>query len=287
MIKNLKKKSSISVIVLTYNEEENIEHCLKSLEGWVEEIFIVDSFSTDKTLELAKKYTGKIYQHPWENYEKQFNWALDNFPLSGDWVMRLDADEFVTSELSEEISSMLPSLPPDITGLYVKRKVYFMGRWIKHGGYYPTWLLRVFRRGRGKFEERFHDEHITIDVGKTLQLKHDIIDHNHKGLYFWIEKHNRYSSLEKLNVLNIDGKDNLGIDTTIRGTQASRKRWLAKKVYLRFPMFVRAFLYFIFRYFLQLGFLDGKEGLIFHFLHGFWYRFLVDAKIYEHNKGLR
>jgi glycosyltransferase involved in cell wall biosynthesis len=285
------KKSPVSVIILTYNEGHNIEKCLKSVYKWTEAILIVDSHSTDRTVEIASKYTDKIYQHPFETQAQQFNWALDNLPLVTDWIMRLDADEMVTPELSDEIHDILHTLPSDVNGLYLKRRVYFGGKWIKHGGYYPTWLLRIFRRGKGRCEDRLMDEHIVVTEGKAVQLKNDIIDYNRKGLSFWIDKHNRFATREMLEILaegsGNHNSNNMSVNASSAGFQQSRKRWLKNNVYLEFPLFLRAFLYFIYRYFFRLGFLDGKEGLIFHFLQGFWYRFLVDAKIYEYQKGLR
>jgi len=283
-------KLPISVIILSFNEEKNIEDCLKSIYGWVEEIFIVDSYSTDKTLEIARKYTDKIYQHPFENQAKQFNWGLDNLPITTDWIMRLDADEMVTPELANELSYILPNISPDITGLYLKRRVYFMGKWIKHGGYYPTWLLRIWRKDKARYEERAMDEHVILHEGKTIRLKRDIIDWNKKGLSFWVEKHNQFASREMQAILD-HYNDRLELNPlylapSLLGSQEQKKRWLKEKLYLHMPLFLRSFLYFLYRYFFRLGFLDGKEGLIFHFLQGFWYRFLVDAKIYEMKKRL-
>ena len=281
-------KLQISLIILTYNEEIHIERLLKNISDWAEEIFIVDSFSTDKTLEIAKKYGTKIFQHKFENQAQQFNWALDNIKIKNDWILRLDADEYLTEELKQEISEVLFNIRTsdvlniDITGFYIKRRVYFMGRWIKHGGYYPTWILRLFKKGKARSEQRQMDEHIVLLEGKVGKLKNDFIDDNKKDLTWWIEKHNNYASREanekmnyELKIMNNEGK--------IEG-QAGRKRWLKNNFYYKMPMFLRACMYFCYRYFFRLGFLDGKEGLIFHFLQGFWYRFLVDAKIYEMRK---
>jgi glycosyltransferase involved in cell wall biosynthesis len=274
----------ISVIILTYNEEKNIEECLKSVYGWVEEIFIIDSYSTDKTLEIAKKYTDKIYQHPFENYAKQFNWALENLPIKTEWIMRLDADEFVTQELKNELIDTIPNIDKEITGLYVKRRIYFFDRWMK--GIYPIWVLRIWRYGKGYCEERWMDEHIKITEGKVYFLKNDIVDNNKKNLHWWIGKHNSYATREAIDILNLKYKflkyDN--VEPKLFGTQEQRKRWLKENFYAKMPLFIRPFLYFIYRYFLKFGFFDGKEGLIWHFLQGFWYRFLVDAKIYEIEK---
>ncbi len=285
-------KLSLAVIVLTFNEEKNIEKCLKSVYGLATEIFIVDSYSNDKTIEIAKKYTDKVYQHPFENQAEQFNWALDNLPVSMDWILRLDADEFITVELIREIQQVLPKLPLEITGLYMKRRMYFMGRWIKYGGYYPTWLLRMWRRGKARSEGQYLNEHIIILEGKTAQLSHDIVDWNQKGLDFWTEKHNHFATRYARELLELQQEGSLkdinSIRSTFFGSQEERKRWLKEKFYVRLPYFLRSFIYFIYRYFVRLGFLDGKEGMIFHVLQAFWYHFLTDAKVYEmHNKKQR
>ena len=206
-------------------------------------------------------------------------------PIKTNWIMRLDADEYLTEELKQELLEKLEKLPEDITGLYVKRRVYFMERWIKHGGYYPIWLLRIWRKGKGYCEPRWMDEHIKITEGKVAFLENDIVDHNLKTLHWWINKHNSYATREAIDLLNYKyGFMKFDeIKPKLFGTQEQRKRWL-KLRYAKLPLFFRPFLYFFYRYFFKLGFLDGKEGLIWHFLQGFWYRFLVDAKIYEIEK---
>ncbi|MDP3052540.1 MAG: glycosyltransferase family 2 protein [bacterium] len=257
-------KLPISVIILTYNEELNLENCLKSIAGWASEIIIVDSFSSDKTLEIAKKYTLNIVKHSFVNQAEQFNWALDNLKIKNDWILRLDADEYLTEELKAEITEKLKNESDNINGYCIKRRVYFMGRWIKHGGYYPTWILRLFKNGKARSEEREMDEHIILSAGQAGKLENDFIDDNKKDLTWWIEKHNNYSSREAKEAI----KENYG----------DKKK---RVFYYNLPLFCRPFLYFVYRYFFLLGFLDGKEGMIFHFLHAFWYRFLVDSKIYE------
>lgn len=273
----------VSVIILTYNEEENVESCLKSICELADEIFVIDSGSTDSTLEISKRYTDKIFYHRFENHSKQLNWALRELPIKNPWIMRIDADEFLTAGLSEELSNVLPTVPEDISGLMVKRRVYFMGRWIRHGGYYPTWLLRIWRKDCGTCEELYMDEHIKLNTGKVKLLSNDIVDDNHKDLSWWINKHNNYATSEVIDIMN--NKFGLSRQDTIKpqmlGTQDKQKRWAKERIYLKLPLFLRAFLYYLYRYFLKLGILDGKEGLIWHFLQGFWYRFLVDAKIFE------
>lgn len=279
-------KLPISAIILTYNEEVNIELCLQTICEWIGEIIIVDSGSTDKTIEICKRYTQNIFFHDFKTYSIQFNWALANIPTKNEWVMRLDADEYVLPELRDELYARLSSFAPEISGLVIKRRVIFMDRWIKWGGCYPIWLLRIWKKGAAFCEERYMDEHMVVKHGRKVLLKNDIVDMNKKDLSWWVEKHNHYASREAKDLLNLryhifqEGN----ITATLAGRQDQRKRWLKENLYSKLPLFLRAFLYFIHRYFLKFGFLDGFEGLIWHFLQGFWYRFLVDAKIYEINK---
>ncbi len=271
----------LSVIILTHNEAANLPTCLESLRPLNAEIFIIDSGSSDSTVEIAKEFGCQVFNHPWENYAKQLNWGLENLPISTPWIMRLDADERLTPELANELTSTLPKTSDKTTGYQVKRQVFFMGRWIRHGGYYPTWLLRVWRNGVGTCEQRWMDEHIILSEGKVADLKYDIIDENQKGLTFWTDKHNRYADREVKDLLGVLVEQDDDLINSNQSSQAGKRRWVKKNFYARSPLFLRAFLYFLMRYIIGLGFLDGMQGLIFHFLQGFWYRFLVDAKIYE------
>jgi len=278
--------SEIAILILTHNEEKNIAKCMASLLPLTKKIFIVDSGSSDRTVEIARSYGAQVAHRAWNTYADQFNWGLDNFDFNAQWIMRMDADEELTAELVAELRSSLGAVPVNVTGIYVRRRVYFMGRWIKHGGYYPTWLLRVFRNGAGRCEALWMDEHIILSNGDAIKLNADIIDKNNKDLTFWTDKHNKYSSREVLDVINKLSRDegSKRIEASLAGSQAQTRRWVKDNIYARTPLFVRPFLYFVYRYFLRLGFLDGKEGLIFHFLQGFWYRFLVDAKLFEHRR---
>ena len=273
----------ITVLILTYNEEQHIERCITSLKPFAKEIILIDSFSTDRTIEIARLMGAKVLQNPWpNNHAIQFNWGLEHADIQTKWVMRMDADEYVTPELSEEIVSKLESLHVNTTGVFVKRRVYFMDRWIKHGGYYPTWLLRIWQYGKGNCEERWMDEHIKVTEGATVQFQHDIVDHNLNNLTWWTNKHNNYATREAIDILNIiyNFMQYDEVEPKLFGSQAQRKRWL-KMRYAKLPLFVRPFIYFHLRYIFQLGFLDGRPGLVWHFLQGFWYRFLVDSKINE------
>ncbi|MBF6568112.1 MAG: glycosyltransferase family 2 protein [Candidatus Binataceae bacterium] len=274
---NQKSSKLLSVVILTHNEEPNLAVCLSSLEGLSAEIFVVDSGSVDRTAEIARGFGARVVEHPFVNYAAQLNWALDNLPIRTPWVMRLDADERLTPELAAELQSALPEAPADVSAFMMKRRVYFWGRWIRHGGYYPTWLLRVWRHRQARCEERWMDEHMIVLAGQTLRLGNDFIDENRKGLGFWTGKHNRYADRE---VADLTAS---GLLSSAPGLpdQMGRRRWFKQNFYGRLPLFWRAFFYWFFRYFILLGFLDGKPGLVFHFLQGFWYRFLVDAKLYE------
>jgi glycosyltransferase involved in cell wall biosynthesis len=273
----------ITAVILTFNEETNLGRALSSLHGRVERIVVVDSYSTDRTVDMATQYGCDILQHAFVNQAAQLNWGLAAAGITTPWVMRLDADERVTPELWEALTLTLPALAGDTSGIYVRRQVHFLGRWIRHGGYYPTWLLRVWRAGRGSCEERRVDEHVRLTGGKTLHVAADIIDDNQKPLTWWIAKHNDYATREAIEVVsraeNLSAPDS--IPARFWGAQDQRKRWLKERLYSRAPLFIRAAVYFLGRYILRLGFLDGVSGLVWHVLQGFWYRFLVDAKIYE------
>lgn len=275
--------NKISVLILTFNEEKHIKRCIESLSPITKNIFIIDSFSTDATVDVAESLGAKVYQNAWPgNHAKQFQWGLDNSPIETEWVMKMDADEFILPKLADEINSQLANVAKETSGVYIKRRVNFMGRWIKHGGYYPTWLLRIWRFKDGVMEQRWMDEHIKLNSGNTIQFENDIVDDNKNDLTWWTTKHNNYSTKEAVDILNTIYvfKSYDEVEPNFFGSQEQRKRKL-KHIYARMPLFIRPFVYFIFRYFVKLGFLDGKPGLIWHFLQGFWYRFLVDAKINE------
>lgn len=272
----------LDLIVLTYNEELNLEYCLRSVEGLPRNIFVVDSGSTDRTVEIAQKFNAHVVTHEFTTQAEQFNWALDNLPVKSEWVLRLDADEYLLPELKEEIARVVPKLPAEITGLYLKRRMIFLGRWIRHGGYYPTWILRLFRYGKGRSERAELNEHIVLSEGEISYLKHDFVDEDHEGLVSWTLKHEGYSARQARFINRIEQDYDPGlIEAKLSTVPIKRKRWLMKHVYVPAPMFVRAFLYFVYQYVLRLGFLDGVQGLIFQFLHGCWYPFYTDAKIFE------
>jgi len=276
--------SNISVIILTYNEEIHIARCINSLKAIAKHVFIVDSFSTDKTIEIAESLGAEIYHHQWKNYADQFQWGCDNCPIDTDWIMRMDADEYLEPDLQMEILQNLVRVSDDVDGIYLKRKVFFYGKWLRHGGLYPLILLRIWRKNKGRIEQRWMDEHIIItNNGKTIQFENDFIDENLKGITFWVNKHNSYAIRETIDLLN--NKYNLFEKDiclkSFKDPQAKFKRILKENFYSKLPLGFRAIAFFLYRYILLLGFLDGSKGFIFHLMQGLWYRLLVDVKIME------
>lgn len=275
----------ISAIVLTLNEEKNLPDCLSSLRGVADEVFVVDSGSTDGTREIAARYGAKVVEHPFENYSSQRNWAIDNLPIASDWVLHLDADERLTPALADEIRLRLPKVPADIAGFLLRKRTIFLGRWIRHGGHYPSYHLRLFRRGRGRCEDRLYDQHFLVD-GTVDRLSNDYLDVLTPDLDRWTERHLAWAKLEAEEISHArDAKDR--VQSRASGTPIERRRWQRERLYGQFPLFIRPFLYFIYRYFVRLGFLDGKEGLIFHFLQGCWFRFMVDVGIDDRLRAAR
>ena len=272
----------LTVIILTFNEERHLARCIASVQAIASEIIVADCFSTDATLDIARAHNARVIQRQWLNYATQFNWALTQLDADTDWVLRIDADEVLTPALVAEMQSRLPTIRPEIDGVYCGRRMTFQGRLIRHGGVFPVRVLRLFRAGRGQCENRWMDEHIKV-AGPTLDLQGEIIDDNLQSLTWWTAKHNSYASREAVDLLNLEYHF-MPHDSVARlrgGKQAGVKRWLKEQVYARLPGGFRAFAYFCYRYVIRLGFLDGQAGTAFHFLQGFWYRYLVDAKVAE------
>lgn len=277
----------LSVIILTKDEELHIQRCIENVLPIAKEIFIIDSFSTDKTLDIAGRYPNvQILQNKWvNNYAYQFNWGLDNAPITGKWILRLDADEYLLPETIEELNRKLTNLQTDVTGIVIKRRHIFMDKWMRHG-IYPVKLLRIWQFGKGRCEQRLMDEHIQLSEGRSIELENDFCDHNLNNLSWFCHKHVNYAIREAADMLDIE----IGLtgaaetdDNKNISEQAITKR-KKKHSYARKPLFWRSFAYFLYRYFLKGAWRDGKEGFIFTFIQGWWYRTLVDAKILEIKK---
>ena len=280
----------ITTIILTYNEEIHLKRCIISAKKYSKYIYIVDSFSKDKTVEIAKSLGAYVLQNKFINYSQQFSWALNNIDIKTDWTLRLDADEYLEDKLVDELNMRIGNLPKDIVGINFKRKLIFMNKWIRFGGRFPLVLLRLWRTGKGYIEDRWMDEHIIINEGKTITFKECFSDHNLNTLNFFTEKHNWYADREAIDVMAdklniIDQKNNINFKNSSLKTNSTRI--MKNFIYKKLPFSTGPLLYFFYRYFILLGFLDGKEGLIYHFLQGFWYRFLVDAKIIEFTKKIK
>jgi glycosyltransferase involved in cell wall biosynthesis len=264
-----------SVILLTFNSEDSLPETLASVAGLTDDVHIIDSFSKDRTLEIAESFGVKVVQHPFENYGAQRNWAIDNASLRYAWQLHLDADERLTDELRLQIAALDEATP--VNGYFVPRVMHFMGRTIRHGGMYPTWHARLFRNGLGRCESRRYDQHFYCE-GAMAQLQGMMIDDIRMPLTEWTARHNRWADAEVSELLSCETGGR--VQPNLRGNLVEKKRFL-RKLYNDAPLFIRPFALFFYRYFIRLGFLDGMEGFIFFVLQTFWFRFLVDAKIYE------
>jgi glycosyltransferase involved in cell wall biosynthesis len=275
-------------IILTLNEEQHLARCIASLAGLVGEVVIADCFSTDATLDIARVHGARVIQREWVSHSAQFNWALTQLDADTDWVLRIDADEYLTPELSAEFKACLPGVGAKVNGINCGRRMTFQGRLIRHGGVFPIRVLRLFRYGKGECENRWMDEHIKV-AGPTLDVQGEIIDDNLQPLTWWTDKHNKYASREAVDLLNLQYHfmPHDSVASLRGGKQAGVKRWVKEVIYARLPGGFRAFAYFFYRYVIRLGFLDGQAGTAFHFLQGFWYRYLVDAKVAEVKRYMR
>jgi glycosyltransferase involved in cell wall biosynthesis len=284
----------LAIVILTYNEEENLPYALESVVGWASEVWVVDALSTDGTVGIARAEGASVVTHEFSGFAAQRNWALRNLPFQPEWVLFLDADEAVTSLLRREIARVLAAPPADVDGYYMKRRFIFLGRWLRHGGYYPVWLLRLVRHRRARCEDRAVDEHLLVD-GRTMRLGGDILHEDRRPLSRWVERHIRYARLAADDLRRDPGTSAVvppahtpgapsHMPRTRRGRwdsphQMERTRWWYERVYLRAPLGLRAVGYFVYRYIVRGGMLDGREGFIYHVLQGLWYRVLIDAEV--------
>jgi glycosyltransferase involved in cell wall biosynthesis len=269
----------VTVVVLTLNEEANLPACLDSVRQLRASVIVVDSGSSDRTVEIAKRWGAAVVHHPFDGYALQRNWALDTLQIETDWILNLDADERLTFELVSEINGVLGNSTNQTDGYLLRKRTIFMGRWIRHGGHYPSYHLRLFRKGRGRCEARRYDQHFVAD-GAVECLEHDYHDVVASSLMTWTMRHAQWASMEASELLEASPNRGPRVVPRFAGNRIERRRWW-RTVYGKTPIFVRALAYWGYRYVVRLGFLDATEGLIFHFLQGFWFRFLVDAMIYE------
>lgn len=276
---------SLTVLILTYNEALHIGRAIESVASIADQVVVVDSGSTDETVELARDRGASVLENPFVTQAQQFNWALTQLPSDTDWVFRLDADEIVSSELAESLKNNLNGLDGSVAGARVNRRIAFLGKQIRWGGVFPVSIVRVFRYNRGRSEDRWMDEHIVVD-GSEVQLSGELLDDNKKPLSWWIEKHNQYASREVVEILDAEYKFLLRDSPKELSGQSALKRWLKSEVYSRLPTGLRASLYFFYRFVVRLGIFDGPEGRAFHVMQGFWYRYLVDVKLLEVRRAM-
>jgi glycosyltransferase involved in cell wall biosynthesis len=270
----------ISVIILSFNEEIHIKRCIERVRVLTNKIFIVDSYSTDKTVEIALQLGATVVQNKWPgNQAAQFNWALDHLDIDTEWIIRLDADEYLTDDLVSEITKKIPFMEENVNGVFLTLDLIFLGKKIKYG-LEKVSILRIFRKGTARYAQSWMDERLVLSEGLTTSFTGSFIDDNLNTIGWWTDKHNNYSIREAISILD-KRLDLFGNTFDLMLSPTKNK----KNFYAKLPMFYRAFGYFVFRYIFKLGFLDGKEGFIRHFLQGWWYRTLVDAKLLEIQKA--
>lgn len=289
---------NIACIILTKDEEVHIERCIRSVRVVCDDVWVVDSFSTDRTREIAVREGAHFVEHKFANQAEQFNWAIDNLPIENEWIWRVDADEIIEPNLVDIAKRELDLLPPEVSGIYVNKKIVFMNRPLLHGGWYPAPQIKIVRRGHGRSEDKLMDEHLIITDGITVSWDGDQTDWNLKPLDWWWEKHRGYAKREAM--MQVAGPKFQGssfkyqvsgskfqvsgssepdeVKGKLFGTDAEWKRYM-KNLYGHCPRYLRAVVYFITRYFIMRGFLDGYAGWYWHTRQGLMYRWMVDAEI--------
>jgi glycosyltransferase involved in cell wall biosynthesis len=279
----------VTTVILTFDEEVHIARAIACAQAFSREVLVVDSFSRDRTVEIARAMGARVVQHAWVNYARQFRFALEQCGIATEWVLRLDADERIGDDLAASLRETLPALPVEVTGVMLNRRHVFMGRWIRRGGRYPLKLLRAWRNGLGEVEDRWMDEHVRLREGRSITLAGDFADVCERDIAFFVAKHNAYAAREAVDVLG--RKYGLlappPLTAAGSGVQARVKRVVKERIYSRLPFALGPLLYFLYRYIVQLGFLDGRAGLVYHFMQGFWYRFLVDVRVLELERAMR
>lgn len=268
----------LSVLIPTYNEELNLADCLRSVGGWANEVWVVDSFSTDRSLEIAREYSAKVIQHAYEGPAQQKNWALENLDFENEWVLILDADERVSPELAREIKRIISADGDGYDGFYLNRRFIFYGRWIKHCGWYPSWNLRLFRHRLGRYEDREIHEHIILN-GPVGYCRYDLIHEDLRDMTAWIAKHNRYSTHEAREVDRLlRGVKRKTVAPSFWKGGVQRKRFIKERIWPYVPG--QGLVFFFYLYLFRLGFLDGKQGLQFCIMQAIFQQFNT-VKLWE------
>ena len=281
-------ESNISVIILATNEIIHIERSVLSALRLTPHVFVIDSSSTDGTKEKAELLGAKVYQYEWttsSNFSKKINWALENIPIKTTWVVRLDADEYFLETTLQRLPEEIEQLGQKINAATLNRRIHFQGRWIKHSGQYPRPMIRIMRLGFCHYEPRWLDEHVHVERSAISNLSLDFVDDNLITISQWVKKHDNYAIKEAIEILHQEiglfqreeKYENIG-----KHAENGKKD---KSIYNKMPLYWRAFLYFFYRHFIKMGFLDGYQGFLWNFFQGWWYRTLVDVKIAEIKKA--
>ena len=271
--------ADLAAIILTKNEERNIRRCLESMRGFAQRCIVVDSGSTDATVRIARELGAEVLVHPFENYARQFNWALENAGITNQWVLRLDADEAFPAALCARLEALLAEEEKgDVNGVLMESNFYFLGKLIRHGGPKKRKIM-IFRRGFGRIEDRRMDEHTVVD-GRVVEVSERFDHYDFKDLDSWISKMNWYATREMQDYF--ESLEGAGEAMSEKRLAALRKKKFG--FYYRLPLFLRCWMLFVYNYIFRLGFLDGREGFVYHWMYQRWYRTLVDAKIYEQMK---
>ena len=271
-------KNSISVYIPTFNETLHIERAVKSALKITPHVYVIDSASNDDTVTKAEALGAKVFQYEWtssSNFARKLNWALSNVPFATTWVVRLDADEYFLPETIAKLEQKLLSIPSHINAVSLNRRFFFLGKWVRRG-FYPQHSLRITRHGFAEYNDTWLDEHVNVPKEEIFKLSLDIVDESLIGINRWTEKHLHYSNLQVIEEIRSSlGDDKFG--------HFGQKKMARYKFYSRLPLFLRPALYFFYRYFIRCGFLDGPRGFIWAFLQAWWFRLVVDIKLFEIN----
>ena len=275
-------QEKICAIILTKNEDIHLDRVLKQISKLIDHKLVIDSGSKDKTITIAEKYNSEIIKKNWKNYATQFNFGIEHVKNRYDWVLRIDADEYFEDFkiIANVIRRIRLGEYSKVSGVSLNRRIEFLGHSIKYGGIFPIQVVRLFRSKHGLCENRWMDEHIIVD-GKIIHENAMIIDDNKRGFEFWLNKHIGYAKRETVDMLFIEHGFTNKNKILNNSLEASKKRALKEKYYIKLPLFIRPIIYFIYRYFIRFGFVDGKMGFLYHFFHALWYRLVVDLFIYR------
>jgi glycosyltransferase involved in cell wall biosynthesis len=276
--------SDITVVIPTRNEIKHIQRSVESALKITSNVVVVDSASTDGTIELAESLGVKIFQYEWtssSSFSSKMNYILNELPITTTWIIRLDADEYFMNNCIRHLAEMLCKLSQEVNGVTLIRRIHFLGRWMKHSNEYPKTSMRITRKGYAHYEERWLDEHVELTNGVSMNFPLDIVDDNKSNITEWVNKHNHYSIKEAIELINQEiGLFNRNTLISNLDKNAQKKK-REKYFYNRLPRYWRAFFFFCYRYFFKFGFLDGKEGFLWNFFQCWWYRTLADTKVNE------